>query len=108
MPVDRLADEKGKLRVMLQKYGWPELVESAYAPIRRYGFKDARLVANVLRGLTQLKRKAPPDRHDPLTAQADAIRDAALAADLHSPDLEQVEENHAAFIEAHVLRDWPA
>lgn len=85
-------DEDGKVRLVLRGVTFASAVEEAFEPIAIHAAEDPRVLRNMLRQLSRLGRLLPPERHDPLSAQADAILVRARERLESSRDLATVEE----------------
>ena len=88
---------KGELRLTAGRPTWDVMVAEAFDPIRRYGSGDAAVMRRVLDALTRLLDAAPPDRHEALRVQADALMAAVRAGDMDERDISLVEERYNGF-----------
>ncbi len=103
MPSPEVVGRDGPGRLICFRPTWPEMVQRAFAPIRRWGGSDAAVESHILDALRRLSAATPKARREPLRVQANAARAAALAESPDEPDKAMVEAAHAACLQA--IRD---
>jgi len=89
-------DDDGRLRVIAEREQFPELLASAFGPIRQYGRDAAPVLVRLLVALAAVAaRTRQREDREAVTREADAVRRAAASV----PDEADRERVHAQFAE---------
>jgi uncharacterized membrane protein len=90
-------DEGGQVRLVAQTTSFPELVQTAFDPIRLAAEEHPAVLVRILENVAQLAEQADPSQHGPvLKEQARLVLDAGRRSIAASYDLAALERSYAA------------
>lgn len=87
-----LRDDDGRVRAVLARPGFADLVELGLAQPCRYGASDPAVLARVLGVLGELAQCAPPDRQGIIAARLARVRATAAAQDYGADEHRRLRE----------------
>ena len=100
-PPDRLVDDEGRTRVLLEPFGFRELAAVSFDQIRLYGRSSLAVLVQLERTIAAVARHAHREADlRVLRSHADATREAAREGDLLPFELDEVERAHREAVDA--------
>lgn len=100
-PAGLRADEDGKNRVVVRPRTFANVVDAAFNQLRQHATGDVAVTVRLLDAMTSIAAATERDSdRSALREQADMVIDAARQQGYQSRDLEDIEQQHAAFTSA--------